>query len=271
MKHWLLTELQKNLLLTQRRGKPKLQYLLLFLPYYKVRQTYCLPHVMFTNFHNFCIFVGTSCSENVFFLVSVEETQKSDVFPRQPMSDELPLAQPQQEEIKDTVQTVEDQKVQPEIEETPLEISAEVVETAIDNRMLDPDAMIESLDRFTAELVSQASHLQNKDEVKYTASVTEGSTWNEDTSPNDVTFPSISGSAPNVITFESESANGTSDEVVEDVGVVENEDKGVSNDFSSLNTTSTMTDSTLIAMEATKVMNAMKMEDVAQKKGECKL
>lgn len=203
----------------------------------------------------------------------MEETQKPDVLPPQPVLDELPPPQPQQDETKDTVQTIEeDQKVQPEIEETPLEISAEVVETAIDNRMLDPDAMIESLDRFTAELVSQASHLQNKDEVKYTASVTEGSTWNEDTSPNDVTFPSISGSAPNVITFESESANGTSDEVVEDVvGVVENEDKGVSNDFSSLNTTSTMTDSTLIAMEATKVMNAMKMEDVAPKKGECEV
>lgn len=136
--------------------------------------------------------------------------------------------------------------------------------------MLDPDAMIESLDRFTAELVSQASHLQNKDEIKYTASVTEGSTWNEDTSPNDVTFPSISGSAPNVITFESEEGtnNGTSEEIVEDI--VDGQEKGVSNDFSSLNTTSTMTDSTLIAMEATKIMNAIRIEDsngVVQKKG----
>lgn len=194
-------------------------------------------------------------------LVPVEETQKTDVLPPSLVDD--PSPQPQLEETKDAVQTLQEEQ---KIEETHLEISSEVVETSIDNRMLDPDAMIESLDRFTAELVSQASHLQNKDEIKYNASVTEGNTWNEDTSPNDVTFPSISGSAPNVITFESESgANGTSDEIVD---VVENEEKGVSNDFSSLNTASTMTDSTLIAMEATKVMNAMKIEDVAQKKGE---
>lgn len=73
--------------------------------------------------------------------------------------------------------------------------------------MLDPDAMIESLDRFTAELVSQAeaAHSNKDNGRKFTTSVTEGDTWNDDTSPNDVTFPSISGSAPNVITFKSES------------------------------------------------------------------
>lgn len=175
----------------------------------------------------------------IFFLVSVEQT--SSLF------------------IEQTKDRLEKQ----EIEDTPLEIVSEVIETSIDNRMLDPDAMIESLDRFTAELVSQASHLQNKDEVKYTTSVTEGSTWNDDTSPNDVTFPSISGSAPNVITFESD---GTNEEVADVAdGTVEKE--VVSNDFSSLNTASTMTDSTLIAMEATKIMNAMKIEDVVQKKG----
>lgn len=162
-------------------------------------------------------------------------------------------------------------KIPEELEETALEIiGPELVETSIDNRMLDPDAMIESLDRFTAELVSQASHLQNKDEIKYTASVTEGSTWNEDTSPNDVTFPSISGSAPNVITFESEEGtNGTSEEIADIIDAPEKE--RISNDFSSINTTSTMTDSTLIAMEATKIMNAIRIEDTShvaqQKKG----
>lgn len=155
-------------------------------------------------------------------------------------------------------------KVAQELEETGLEMGPELVETSIDNRMLDPDAMIESLDRFTAELVSQASHLQNKDEIKYTASVTEGSTWNEDTSPNDVTFPSISDSAPNVITFESDR---TTDE--DNVDIVDGPEKAVSNDFSSLNT-STLTDSTLIAIEATKIMNAIKIEgdnSAAQKRG----
>ena len=120
----------------------------------------------------------------------------------------------------------------------------------MDNRMLDPDAMIESLDRFTAELVSQASHLQSNGEDKY-----KDNTWNEDTSPNEVTFPSISGSAPNVITFGSNESSvpETSDEKEKEVEK-ERESEHQSNDFSSINTnTSTMTESTLIAIEATKM------------------
>lgn len=122
----------------------------------------------------------------------------------------------------------------------------------IDNRMLDPDAMIESLDRFTAELVSQASHLQNKEE-KITNSVTEGHTWDEDTSPNDITFPSLSGSIPNVITFKSEEdeADGESDKV--------QKQEEISNDYSSVNT-STLTESTLIAVEASKIATAFRKE-----------
>lgn len=112
----------------------------------------------------------------------------------------------------------------------------------VDNRMLDPDAMIESLDRFTAELVSQASHLQSNGDDKY-----KDNTWNEDTSPNEVTFPSISGSAPNVITFDS------NDSSVPETGEDKpKETEQQSNDFSSINT-STMTESTLIAIEATRM------------------
>lgn len=122
-----------------------------------------------------------------------------------------------------------------------------------DNRMLDPDAMIESLDRFTAELVSQASHLQNKED-KYSVSVTEGDTWNEDTSPNDITFPSMSGSAPNVVTFTSESVD--SENVRDVVDGCEDKQDIVSNDFSS----STLTESTLIAMEATRMATVFKRE-----------
>ncbi|XP_044757840.1 adenomatous polyposis coli homolog [Coccinella septempunctata] len=129
----------------------------------------------------------------------------------------------------------------------------------VDIRMLDPDAMIESLDRFTAELVSQASsHLQNKDSL-YKSSNNDN-TWDENSSPNEATFPSISVSAPNVVSFNSESETNTSSKKndlnctneVEQVEIV-------SNDFSSLNTT-TMTDSTLIAMEATKIAEAFKEE-----------
>lgn len=79
----------------------------------------------------------------------------------------------------------------------------------VDTRMLDPDAMIESLDRFTAELVSQASsHLQNKDSL-YKSSNNDN-TWDDNSSPNEATFPSISVSAPNVVSFNSESENNTS-------------------------------------------------------------
>lgn len=119
--------------------------------------------------------------------------------------------------------------------------------------MLDPDAMIESLDRFTAELVSQASHL-NKDEDKYRVS-TGDNTWNDDTSPAEVTFPSISGSAPNVITFSNED---DSNHIEVEADAVDGNEKP-SNDFSSINT-STMTDSTLIAFEATKMATVFKNE-----------
>lgn len=140
--------------------------------------------------------------------------------------------------------------------------SAENLGQLINNRMLDPDAMIESLDRFTAELVSQAaSHMQQqKEESKFQASVIDGDTWNDDISPNDVTFPSISGSTPNVITFSDEinQDDVKNDEILDFVdGVVENEQK--SNDFSSLNT-STLTESTLIAMEATKMATTFRNE-----------
>ncbi|CAH1173663.1 unnamed protein product [Phaedon cochleariae] len=96
---------------------------------------------------------------------------------------------------------------------------------AMDHRMLDPAAMIESLDRFTAELVSQASHL-NKEKGS-----TGENTWNEDTSPNESFHPV-------------------------DVPDAVNEP---SNDFSSINT-STMTDSTLIAIEASKIATVFQNE-----------
>lgn len=135
----------------------------------------------------------------------------------------------------------------------------DLAKATINNRMLDPDAMIESLDRFTAELVSQAaSHMQQqKEESKFQGSVTEGDTWNEDISPNDVTFPSISGSTPNVITFSDEMNQKEIDTVDVIDGIIESEQK--SNDFSSLNT-STLTESTLIAMEATKMATTFRNE-----------
>lgn len=122
----------------------------------------------------------------------------------------------------------------------------------VDNRMLDPDAMIESLDRFTAELVSQASHL-NREDDKHKTSTTD-STWNEDSSPNEFTFPSLSSSVPNIVTFSNEEDSNK----VDDTEEIKNEPEP-SNDFSSINT-STMTDSTLIAIEASKMATVFKTE-----------
>lgn len=115
------------------------------------------------------------------------------------------------------------------------------------NRMLDPDAMIESLDRFTAELVSQCSHLQqhNISENKFEnmlQSSGNNDTWNEDTSPIDVSFPSISISAPLVKSFNSESVDTTD-----------------GNNINNIENSSTMTESTLIAIEATKIINEMQL------------
>lgn len=118
----------------------------------------------------------------------------------------------------------------------------------INNRMLDPDAMIESLDRFTAELVSHSSHL-NSHECKLPSN--EGNnTWDEDTSPNDISFPSISISAPLVASFKSETE---SKDTIDGQNNIEKEE----NQFSSFNT---MSESTIIAMEATKVYNVVQLE-----------
>ncbi|XP_022919710.2 uro-adherence factor A-like isoform X1 [Onthophagus taurus] len=106
------------------------------------------------------------------------------------------------------------------------------------NRMLDPDAMIESLDRFTAELVLQAQSRMEKEKDLQNSVTDGGETWT-DISPNDVSFPSISGSVPQVITFSDDyarkEANFTTD-------------------------MSTLTESTLIAIEATRIATTFQME-----------
>lgn len=91
--------------------------------------------------------------------------------------------------------------------------------------------------------MSKASHL-NKDKTsqldKSKLSNNDDNSWTEmDTSRNEITFPTISGSSPNVVTFEDDSVR---EDVVD----------RPSDDFSSINTT-TMTESTLIAIEATKI------------------
>lgn len=123
----------------------------------------------------------------------------------------------------------------------------------VDGRMLDPDAMIESLDRFTAELVSQAEAANSHKECsKFTASITEGgNTWDDDST--DLTFPSISESAPNVVSIKSENIPAT--DIID--GLIAENEGHYSNDFSSINS-STMTASTLIEVEAKKLATVLR-------------
>lgn len=125
-------------------------------------------------------------------------------------------------------------------------------EHKVKNRMLDPDAMIESLDRFTAELVSHSAHL-NSHECK-PMNQSGGDTWNEDTSPNDISFPSISISAPLVASFKSETDSKISVKSDE-------ENRNSDNQYSSINT---MTDSTIIQLEAIKLYNVHNELDMQQ-------
>ncbi|XP_036148505.1 uncharacterized protein LOC105840120 isoform X2 [Monomorium pharaonis] len=69
-------------------------------------------------------------------------------------------------------------------------------------RQRDPDAMIASLDRLTATLVQQTEAIRERDSGVMKQSLT-CDTWNED-SPNDVSFPSISMSAPLAASFNSD-------------------------------------------------------------------
>lgn len=65
----------------------------------------------------------------------------------------------------------------------------------------DPDLMLKSVDRLTQELVSTAEYLRtasnnNEESMHKKSSSNSTNTWNEDTCPNDVSFPSISMTVP---------------------------------------------------------------------------
>ncbi|GAB0093088.1 uncharacterized protein DMENIID0001_081420 [Sergentomyia squamirostris] len=78
-----------------------------------------------------------------------------------------------------------------------LEISGSLID-----KHKDPDLMLKSVDRLTQKLVSQAEYLRSnhQDECSEKKS-SSNNTWNEDTCPNDVSFPSISMTAPMIGSF----------------------------------------------------------------------
>lgn len=162
----------------------------------------------------------------------------------------------------------------------------------------DPNLMLQSVDRFTHELVSTAEYLRtangsnvNDDddititETKFSYSTSEKGTWNEDSNPNAISFPSISMTAPVIASMHDDDDVTISDsnmksryemassEFIEDstptnpqktmgisfeIGGKINGNNFVSgnyncNDIDSHDTNSTMTNSTIIAMEADKI------------------
>ncbi|XP_018303640.1 uncharacterized protein [Mycetomoellerius zeteki] len=107
-------------------------------------------------------------------------------------------------------------------------------------RQRDPDAMIASLDRLTATLVQQTEAIRERDSGTMKQSVT-CDTWNED-SPNDISFPSISMSAPLVASFNSDAQ--------------ENQRTTISENTEQIN----MTESKIIQREAIKLAEAVDAE-----------
>ncbi|XP_070162318.1 microtubule-associated protein futsch isoform X2 [Polyergus mexicanus] len=113
-------------------------------------------------------------------------------------------------------------------------------------RQRDPDAMIASLDRLTATLVQQTEAIRERDSGTMKQSLT-CDTWNED-SPNDISFPSISISAPLVASFNSDAQEDQRINVSQNnVQVENNEQTG-------------MTESKIIQREAIKLAEAVDAE-----------
>lgn len=112
-------------------------------------------------------------------------------------------------------------------------------------RQRDPDAMIASLDRLTATLVQQTEAMRERESSAMKQSLV-SDTWNED-SPNDVSFPSISISAPLVASFNSDAQEDQHVNVSEVVQTESNEHTG-------------MTESKIIQREAIKLAEAVDAE-----------
>jgi adenomatosis polyposis coli protein len=117
----------------------------------------------------------------------------------------------------------------------------------------DRDAMLASLNRLTEEVVQQAQdvHVQ-KEKNKDCSIMKQSDTWNEDTSPNDVSFPSMSTSAPLVASFKSEDGAVTLPELVKEDDLI--------NKISEEQQGSSLTDSHMIEVEADRLAVAVQAE-----------
>lgn len=161
----------------------------------------------------------------------------------------------------------------------------------------DPNLMLQSVERLTLELVSTAEYLRTANSLDDDITITDSKqtfsisndTWNEDTHPNAAPFPKMSREAPIIASMHDDDTtvselNGSRYEMassgyIEDStptnnisdkksasnvrfeigGKVNQLNSGTfsSNGYDSHSTTSTMTNSTIIAMEANKIRSQL--------------
>lgn len=143
----------------------------------------------------------------------------------------------------------------------------------------DPNLMLQSVERLTQELVSTAEYLrtanslEDDDDVTITEAKSKtysNDTWNEDTHPNAASFPSISQLVPIIannmdLTFSEK--NGNSCDAIDSISEVKTDSDGIcfeiGGEISQTNyvgvshdshdTSTALTNSTIIAMEANKI------------------
>ncbi|XP_066590130.1 adenomatous polyposis coli protein-like isoform X2 [Prorops nasuta] len=149
-------------------------------------------------------------------LDTVEQSEqallKACILPEMPQSKDSVSSEESSSLDKESilVQGCNDSEVEKVVEEASISTILEAVETTtsgtkpvvdeIYRRQRDPDAMMASLDRLTVTLVQQSEAIRESTTMKQS---TLSDTWNED-SPNEVSFPSISISAPLIASFRSD-------------------------------------------------------------------
>lgn len=133
----------------------------------------------------------------------------------------------------------------------------------------DPNLMLQSVERLTHQLVSTAEYLRtansiDDDDITITDSKITFSTntWNEDTNPNAISFPKMSQTAPVIDSMHDDDdtmisdSNGLRFEIGGKVNQHTAEHYNCNGGFDS-HSTSTMTNSTIIAMEADKIRSLL--------------
>ncbi|CAG2054854.1 unnamed protein product, partial [Timema podura] len=167
-------------------------------------------------------------------------------------SDNLPT--PDQSEEKSPLESSNDEKSPLSFGDSP-SVDSPILPIDSDLRR-DGDAMITSLDRMTEELLQQThgDKEKNQDSNRMKQSLVGSDTWNEVTSPNDISCPSLSISAPLVASFKSdncENIGGVMPDLVEEDQISKSSEP---------QDTPSMTDSRMLEVEAGKLAVAVQNE-----------